>query len=118
MSIDYINLAEKLGNKLNTIGEQAFKVGAVGVKYEALGQLASLSLGIVVFGYIGYTQYKKCFDKTLTRDEQGGAVPLTLLSNTGVVVLFIILLMQLPTIVIALNQPEYIIIQKLLGVIK
>jgi len=38
MSVNYVELAEKLGAKLNQLGEAAFKIGVAGVKIEAIAE--------------------------------------------------------------------------------
>lgn len=48
MSMDYTTLAEKLGTKLNTLGEAAYKIGVAGVKFEAIGAFTTFVLASAI----------------------------------------------------------------------
>lgn len=118
--MDYMALAEKLGTKLNTLGEAAYKIGVAGVKFEAIGEFTAFALASVITGVITYKIYKKLNvrDNGWTYDLEGF---FTFLSCILGIISFLTAagsLINLPHLLLAFYNPDYLLIKQLLQAVK
>ena len=120
MSVDYMALAEKLGTKLNTIGEAAYKIGVAGVKLEEIGLFTSLTLASVITGVITYRIYKKLNirDNGWTHDQEGFFTFLSVILGLISFCTIGASLVRLPYLMVAIYNPDYLLIKQLLQAVK
>lgn len=118
MTIDYMALAEKLGTKLNTMGEAAFKIGVAGAKFEAIGDFVALALPSLAFGVLSYKLIKKGFSYENNRAYREHFCVFGIVTGIIATASGLFALGQLPSLFIALNSPEYLFIKQLIHAVK
>lgn len=118
MAIDYTQLIDKLGSKLNTVGEAAFKIGVTGAKFEAIGEFTAAATGAVLCAGLAYSSWRRSQDDDLSYDEQGFFGGAAIFMSALGVVMSGLTLLHIPSILIALNQPEYLFLRSVIKTVK
>ena len=118
MSIDYAQLIDKLGTKLNSVGEAAFKIGVAGAKFEAIGEFTAFTVATTTLAVLAYASYRKGLNRELSYDQRGFFDAAAIVLAITSLLTSIAVVARIPSLLIALNQPEYLFLRNVIKAVK